>query len=64
MDACIKHPFFVSKDFPLHRDFLHQPIAIIPFRILIRNVRTLAFLHGDKAATTCIVLKRRYTRLT
>ena len=64
MDASFKHPFFVSKDFPLHRDFLHQPIAIIPLRILIRNVRTLAFLHGDKTATTCIVLKRRYTRLT
>ena len=64
MDACIKHPFFVSKDLPLHRDFLRQPITIIPLRILIRNIRRLAFLHGDKTATTCIVLKRRYTRLT
>ena len=64
MDACIKHPFFVSKDLPLHRDFLHQPITIITFRILIRYVLTLAFLHGNKAATTRIVLKGRYTRLT
>ena len=64
MDASFKHPFFVSKDFPLHRHFLHQPIAIIPFRILIRDVWTLAFLHGDKAATTCVVLKRHYTLLT
>ena len=54
----------LESDFPLLRHFLRQPIAIIPFRILIRNVRTLAFLHGDKTATTCIVLKRRYPRLT
>ena len=57
-------PFFVSKDFPLLRHFLSQPITIIPFRVLIRYIWTLAFLHGNKAATTCIVLKRRYPRLT
>ena len=64
MDASFKHPFFVSKDLPLHRHFLRQPIAIIPLRVLIRYIRTLAFLHGDKTATTRIVLKRRYPRLT
>ena len=48
----------------LFRQFLRQPIAIIPFRILIRNIRCLAFLHGNKATATRIVLKRRYPRLT
>ena len=64
MDALFKHPFFVSKDFPLHRQFLRQPIAIIPLRVLIRDVRTLAFLHRDKTTTTRIVLEGGYTRLT
>ena len=52
----IKHPFCVSKDFTLHRHFLRQPITIIPFRILIGDTRSLAFLHGNKTIATWFLI--------
>ena len=39
--------------------FLGHPVAVVPFRVFIGKVRSLALLHGSEPAATRVVLEGR-----